>query len=131
MGVLTDEQARNHIIKLLTVMVQQRRLGSVHLQGLSAEHEGSGRDEAAHPAAALRARSRKQLATALMNPRQRDDFVRELECNFAMSVPGVSRFRVNVFQQQLNVGMVIRTIANDIPELAKLGLPENLQRDRR
>ncbi len=44
-----------------------------------------------------------------------------------MSVPGVSRFRVNVFQQQQNVGMVIRTIANDIPELSKLGLPENLK----
>jgi twitching motility protein PilU len=42
-------------------------------------------------------------------------------------VPGVARFRVNVFVQQQNVGMVIRTIANEIPDFAKLGLPESLR----
>jgi len=34
---------------------------------------------------------------------------------------------VNVFQQQLNVGMVIRTITNEIPDMSKLGLPETLK----
>ncbi len=69
----------------------------------------------------------RDLAEALMNPRQKDEFTRELECNFAISVPGVSRFRVNIFVQQQNVGMVIRTIANDIPDMAKLGLPDTLK----
>jgi twitching motility protein PilU len=69
----------------------------------------------------------RDLANALMNERQRAEFAAELECNFAISIPGVSRFRVNVFVQQQNVGMVIRTIANEIPNFAKLGLPESLK----
>ena len=43
-----------------------------------------------------------------------------MECNFAMTIPGVSRFRVNVFVQQQCVGMVIRTIATEIPNFEKL-----------
>jgi twitching motility protein PilU len=69
----------------------------------------------------------KLFAYSLMNEKQRDEFERELECNFAISVPHVSRFRVNIFQQQLNVGMVIRTITNEIPNFAKLKLPESLR----
>jgi twitching motility protein PilU len=69
----------------------------------------------------------RDLANSLMNSRQRDDFEKDLECNFAISLPGVARFRVNVFMQQQNVGMVIRTIANEIPDFNKLGLPETLK----
>ena len=67
------------------------------------------------------------LAHAMMNERQREEFAKELECNFAISIPGVSRFRVNVFVQQQHVGMVIRTIASEIPNFEKLGLPEILK----
>src|SRR6202000_664925 len=69
----------------------------------------------------------RELANALMNEKQRGEFSRDLECNFAISLPGVARFRVNVFMQQQNVGMVIRTIANEIPDFTKLGLPEILK----
>jgi twitching motility protein PilU len=69
----------------------------------------------------------RDLAYALMNQRQREEFARDLEANFALSLPGVSRFRVNVFMQQQNVGMVVRTIVNQIPDLASLGLPETLK----
>jgi len=69
----------------------------------------------------------RDLANALMNQRQREEFTRDLECNFAISLPGVARFRVNVFMQQQNVAMVIRTIANKIPEFGQLGLPESLK----
>jgi len=67
------------------------------------------------------------LAQATMNERQREEFARELECNFAIVVPGVSRFRVNVFMQQQHVGMVLRTIAAEIPNFEKLRLPEILK----
>ena len=73
----------------------------------------------------------RELANALMNSRQRDDFAKDLECNFAISLPGVARFRVNVFMQQQNVGMVIRTIANEIPDFTKLGLPPSADDNRR
>ncbi len=75
----------------------------------------------------LTADKTKLFAYSLMNEKQRKEFETELECNFAISVPNVSRFRVNVFQQQLNVGMVIRTITNEIPNFEKLQLPESLK----
>ncbi|MGE5652484.1 PilT/PilU family type 4a pilus ATPase [Noviherbaspirillum sp. UKPF54] len=69
----------------------------------------------------------KKLALSLMNERQQNEFEAELECNFAISLPSVCRFRVNVFVQQQQVGMVIRTIASEIPNFAKLGLPDVLK----
>lgn len=70
----------------------------------------------------------KLFAYSLMNDHQRDDFERDFECNFAIYVPKVSRFRVNVFVQQQQVGMVIRTIAAEIPNFEKLKLPETLRK---
>jgi len=76
---------------------------------------------------ALTADKTKLFAYSLMNEKQRAEFTAELECNFAINVPNISRFRVNVFQQQLQVGMVIRTITNEIPNFAKLKLPDSLK----
>lgn len=69
----------------------------------------------------------KRLAYSLMNERQTKEFEDNMECNFAISLPNVCRFRVNVFVQQLQVGMVIRTIAADIPNFEQLKLPETLK----
>src|SRR6202023_1834131 len=69
----------------------------------------------------------RQLADSLMNERQRDEFAKELECNFAIAIPGVARFRVNVFVQQLQIGMVVRTIPTEMPNFEKLQLPESLK----
>jgi len=69
----------------------------------------------------------RQLTLALMNERQRDEFAKELECNFAMAIPEVARFRVNVFVQQQHTGMVIRTIPTEIPSFETLALPEILR----
>jgi twitching motility protein PilU len=69
----------------------------------------------------------RKLALVLMNRTQREEFEREMECNFAISLPGVARFRVNVFQQQAAVSMVIRTITSEIPNFEKLGLPPILK----
>ncbi len=68
-----------------------------------------------------------RLAHALMTPKQREEFAHELECNFAIMVPGVSRFRVNVFMQQGQVAIVLRAIAAEIPDFDKLRLPEILK----
>ena len=75
----------------------------------------------------LGAEMTKMLAHSLMSENQREEFEKEMECNFAISIPGVSRFRVNVFVQQRCVGMVIRTIASEIPNFEKLKLPEILK----
>jgi len=46
-----------------------------------------------------------------------------MEMNMAMSLPGVSRFRINIFQQRGSVGMVIRRIKADVLSLEQMGLP--------
>jgi len=69
----------------------------------------------------------RALAYAIMNDKQRNEFEAEMECNFAISLPNVCRFRVNVFVQQQQVGMVVRTIASEIPNFEKLDLPEVLK----
>lgn len=125
MGVLTEEQARSHIVKLLTVMTQSGGSDLFISKDFPPSMKAQG---VMKPLTTqkLNGEVTRALAEALMNPRQREEFARDLECNFAMSVPGVSRFRVNVFVQQQHVGMVIRTIANDIKGLTDLGLPDTL-----
>ena len=76
---------------------------------------------------ALTAEKTKLFAYSLMNEKQRQEFENEWECNFAINVSNVSRFRVNVFKQQLQTGMVIRTITSEIPTFQKLKLPDSLK----
>ncbi|MFO7277632.1 MAG: PilT/PilU family type 4a pilus ATPase [Pseudomonadota bacterium] len=66
----------------------------------------------------------RQTAYALMTPEQREQFQRELELDFAISEPGLGRFRVNVFMQRGYPAMVLRYITADMPRLEALGLPE-------
>jgi twitching motility protein PilU len=69
----------------------------------------------------------QELARSIMNDRQAAEFEATHECNFAISPPGIGRFRVNVFQQQQRVGMVLRTITTKIPDLDEMGLPPILK----
>ena len=66
----------------------------------------------------------KQTALAIMSPEQREYFTREFELDFAVSEPGLGRFRVNVFMQRGYPAMVMRYITADMPRLDALGLPE-------
>ena len=67
------------------------------------------------------------LAEAMMNERQRKEFAEALEMNMAMSLPGVARFRVNIFQQRGSVRMVIRRIKAEVMSLDEMGLPPILK----
>jgi twitching motility protein PilU len=69
----------------------------------------------------------KELAHTMLNEKQRLEFAESREMNMAMSLPGVARFRVNMFQQRGSVGMVIRRIKADIMSVAEMGLPSILQ----
>jgi twitching motility protein PilU len=126
MSVLTEEQARSHIIKLLTAMTQAGGSDLFISRDFPPSMKAQG---VMKPLTSqkLTGDVTRELAQALMNLRQRQEFAKELECNFAMSVPGVSRFRVNVLMQQQHVALVIRAIANEIQDIAKLGLPESLK----
>jgi len=64
---------------------------------------------------------------AIMNEKQQREFAETMEMNLAMSLPGVSRFRVNIFQQRGSVGLVVRRIKVEIASLDELGLPDVLK----
>ncbi len=67
------------------------------------------------------------LTRSVMNDKQVAEFERTKECNFAISPPGVGRFRVNAFMQQGRVGMVLRVIPLDVPTIDGLGVPQVLK----
>lgn len=69
----------------------------------------------------------KEIAYGLMSEEQITEFESELESNFAISKKGVGRFRVNIFRQRGEVGMVIRHIKTEIPNFEELGLPAILK----
>jgi len=68
-----------------------------------------------------------ELVRSVMNDKQAAEFEATKECNFAISPPGVGRFRVNAFVQQGRVGMVLRTILTTIPKFEELNLPPVLK----
>jgi len=68
-----------------------------------------------------------ELVRSVMNDKQAAEFEGTKECNFAISPPGIGRFRVNAFVQQARVGMVLRTITMEIPKFEDLGLPPVLK----
>ncbi len=126
MSTLPEDQAKAYMVKLLTAM---SRAGGSDLF-ISNDFPPSMKAHGTmQPMASQRLSPEvaKQLALSLMNERQRSEFSKELECNFAVSIPGVARFRVNVFVQQQHTGMVIRTIPEEIPSFTKLALPEILK----
>ena len=122
MSVLTEEQARAYMHKLLGAMSQQQGSDLFIANDFPPSMKAHG---SMQPLAAQKLTSdvTKVLAHAMMNEEQRAEFAKEMECNFAIFIPGLSRFRVNVFVQQRSVSMVIRTIAAEIPNFEKLGLP--------
>ncbi len=70
----------------------------------------------------------KAAAYGLMSPAQIERFEQSLESDFAVSLDDKSaRFRVNVFRQRGEVGMVMRRIPSNIPTIDELALPEILK----
>jgi twitching motility protein PilU len=126
MATLTDEQARAYMHKLLGAMAQAGGSDLFIAADFPATMKAHGGMKALTNNK-LTGEITGQLARSLMNERQREDFERDLESNFAIAIPNVSRFRVNIFVQQGQVSMVVRTIAAEIPNLEKLRLPPVLK----
>ena len=123
---LTTEQAREYMHKLLAAMVKAGGSDLFIAHDFPPSMKANGQMTPLTEQKLTGAVTEK-LADALMNDKQRAEFAQEMESNFAIFLPGVSRFRVNVFVQQGQVGMVVRTIAAEIPNFGKLRLPEILK----
>ncbi len=68
-----------------------------------------------------------EVANAIMDEEQRQQFDHELEMNLAMSLSGIGRFRINIFKQRNEVSIVARNINTDIPKFEDLKLPPILK----
>lgn len=64
-----------------------------------------------------------KIVLSLMSQRQIDEFENTKECQFAIGVPNLGRFRVSAFTQRDSAGMVLRRIEHDIPDPDDLHLP--------
>jgi twitching motility protein PilT len=76
---------------------------------------------------ALRPEDLKSLAEQLMTPRQVKEFTDNKECDFAIGVPGIGRFRCNVYQQRGSLCYAMRAIPYQARSLEELNLPAVLQ----
>ncbi len=77
--------------------------------------------------APLKPEDLKTLAEQLMTARQVKQFAEEKECDFAIGVPGIGRFRVNVYQQRGSLCYAMRAIPYQARSIAELNLPPVLE----
>jgi len=70
----------------------------------------------------------QSLIESMLTEEQRSAFRRDLELDFGYSVPGLSRFRVNIFQQRGVLGAAIRVIPMKVATIRELGLPDVVER---
>ena len=63
------------------------------------------------------------VLAAMDSEREREEFLTEHECDFALAAPGVGRFRVNAYRARGGAAMVLRHVKEDIPSIEDLSLP--------
>jgi len=126
MSTLTETQARDYLHTLLGELCRRGGHDLFIAHDFPPSMKLHGRLQPLDPRR-LTGEDTAQLARALMNGRQRDEFARALECNLRMAVPGVGRFRVNAFVRKQPVGLVLHTSPEQVPTLAQLQLPDALQ----
>jgi twitching motility protein PilT len=78
--------------------------------------------------AALKPEDLKALAEQIMTPRQVKEFAEHKEADFAIGVPGIGRFRTNVYQQRGTLAFVFRAIPYEIQTIKELSLPTVLEK---
>jgi twitching motility protein PilT len=75
----------------------------------------------------LRPEDLKTLAEQIMTPKQVKEFTEQKEADFAIGVPGIGRFRVNVYQQRGTIAYALRAVPYQVKTIAELNLPPVLE----
>ena len=126
-AVETDVDAREFVVDLATV------LATAVAHGASDVHVRAGTPPLVrvsgylHPldVPALTAASAEALVlSAMPSEEERQSFLRDKECDFALTQPGVGRFRVNAYRSRGTASMVLRHVKESVPGLLDLGLPK-------
>ncbi len=110
-------------VKLLSLMAQKKASDLFISAGVAPSMKVNGTIMPVTKSALTEAQA-KELTISIMSPAQRDEFHNTKECNFAVSEPGIGRFRVSAFVQKDQIGMVIRRIEIEIPKIETLHLPK-------
>ncbi|MDX6632604.1 MAG: twitching motility protein PilT [Solirubrobacterales bacterium] len=109
---------------VLTKMVEERA-SDVHLSpGMPPALRVRGRIVPLDGYAVLSAQDTRDIVYGILNSDQRKRFENHLQIDFAYSIPGVARFRVNCFFQRGAISAAFRLIPTDISSLEDLGLPQ-------
>jgi len=120
------EQATKFVHELLTLVVKQNASDLFVTSGFPPAIKVDGRIMPVSKTL-LTPTHTIELARSIMNDKQAAEFENSKEVNFAVSPPGIGRFRVNAFLQQGRVGMVLRKINTTIPKFDDLSLPPVLK----
>lgn len=111
------------IEKLLTIMVEKGASDLFITAGVPPSIKVHGRVIPV-TTSPLSPEKTRETVLGVMTETQRREFVRDKECNFAISARGIGRFRVSAFYQRNLAGMVLRRIEVQIPRIDDLGLPD-------
>ena len=120
------DEGLKFMYQLLTMMMQKKGSDLFITAGFPPAMKIDGKMTPA-TTQSLSAQHTQELARAIMNDKQAAEFEATKECNFAISPASIGRFRVNAFIQQSRVGIVLRTINVQIPEIDDLRLPSVLK----
>ena len=117
-----------HINDILKVAVE-RKASDVHLKvGAHPVLRMDGRLQVLTEFKRMMQEDTIAMAFSMMSSRQKERFKHQLETDIAYSVPGLGRFRCNIFQQRGSVGIVLRLIPSRIQTFKELMLPPVLEK---
>lgn len=123
---MEQAQAEKFVFDLLRLMITKKASDMFITSGFPPAMKIDGKMTPV-TAQVLSPQQTREIARAIMNEKQSAEFDASNECNFAIGLPGLARFRVNAFIQRGSVGMVFRTINSQIPRFEDLKLPEVLK----
>ncbi|HLZ45750.1 MAG TPA: PilT/PilU family type 4a pilus ATPase [Gemmatimonadales bacterium] len=126
MGEATGNLPAFNFKQAITQMVQRNGSDLLLKVGRPATIRVNG-ELVALDTAPLKPEELKSLAEQIMTPRQVKEFAEHKEADFAIGVPGVGRFRTNVYQQRGTVAFAFRAIPYEVKQIRELNLPTVLE----
>src|SRR5205807_2383203 len=120
-------QATFNFKAAITQMVQRNASDLLLKVGRPATIRVNGELVALDSSSPLKPEELKSLAEQIMTPRQVKEFAEHKEADFAIGVPGVGRFRTNVYQQRGTVAFAFRSIPYEVKQIKELNLPPVLE----
>jgi len=119
-----DTSADSSFLTDLLIAVLDRKCSDLHLTvGAAPTVRQNGHLVAVEDMAILTPQVLQKVIYAILSQKQRERFEEDLELDFAYSVPGRARFRVNIYQQRDSLGAAFRLIPYEIKPLEDLGVP--------